>query len=81
MEDLDHDNTLNEQEAYYQYRISLRPDEMEVGRNHITDKRKASVRLRDGSDGKVTWYQFKVPRVSGQSGNIQGFNNVLHAVF
>ncbi|HHU95742.1 MAG: cell surface protein SprA [Bacteroidota bacterium] len=78
VEDLDHDNTLNEQEAYYQYRISLRPDEMEVGRNHITDKRKASVRLRDGSDGKVTWYQFKVPirEYQGKSGNIQGFNNI-----
>ena len=78
VEDLDHDNTLNEQEAYYQYRISLRPDEMEVGRNHITDKREASVRLRDGSDGKVTWYQFKIPirEYQGKSGNIQGFNNI-----
>ena len=78
VEDIDHDNTLNEQEAYYQYRISLRPDEMEVGRNHITDKREASVRLRDGSDGKVTWYQFKIPirEYQGKSGNIQGFNNI-----
>lgn len=78
VEDLDHDNTLNEQEAYYQYRISLRPNEMEVGRNHITDKREASVRLRDGSDGKVTWYQFKIPirEYQGKSGNIQGFNNI-----
>ncbi len=80
VEDLDHDNTLNEQEAYYQYRISLRPDAMEVGNNHITDKREASVRLRDGSDGKVTWYQFKIPirEYQGKSGNIQGFNNIRY---
>ncbi len=78
VEDIDNDNTLNESEAYYQYRVSLRPETMEVGSNHITDKREVNVRLRDGSDGKVTWYQFKIPirEYQAKAGNIQGFNNI-----
>ncbi len=78
VEDIDNDNTLNENESYYQYRVSLRPGTMEVGSNFITDKRETSVRLRDGSDGKVTWYQFKIPirEYQTKTGNIQGFNNI-----
>lgn len=77
-EDIDGDNTMNVNEAYYQYRVSLRPESMRVGINYITDKREASVRLKDGSDASVTWYQFKVPIRDFQSktGSIQGFNNI-----
>ena len=38
-EDIDGDNTMNVNEAYYQYRASLRPESMRVGTNYITDKR------------------------------------------
>ena len=78
VEDIDNDNTLNESEAYFQYRVSLRPETMVVGSNYIADKREVNVRLRDGSEGKITWYQFKIPIREYQSkiGNIQGFNNI-----
>lgn len=78
IEDIDNDNTLNENESYYQYKISLRPKAMEVGSNFIVDKRESSVRLRNGNDGKVTWYQFKVPirEYQEKTGNIEGFNNI-----
>jgi cell surface protein SprA len=78
IEDIDNDNTLNENESYYQYKVSLRPDAMEVGSNFIVDKRETSVRLRNGSDGKVTWYQFKIPirEYQAKTGNIEGFNNI-----
>ena len=77
-EDADNDNTLNESEAYYQYRVSLRREAMEVGNNYIADSREVSVRLRDGSNGKVTWYQFKIPirEYQTKTGSIQGFNNI-----
>ncbi len=78
IEDIDNDNTLNENESYYQYKISLRPDMMEAGANFIVDKRETSVRLRNGKEGKVTWYQFKIPIQEYQikTGNIEGFNNI-----
>lgn len=78
VEDIDNDNTLNENESYYQYKISLRREAMEVGTNFISDKRETSVRLRNGTDGKVTWYQFKIPvrEYQVKTGNIEGFNNI-----
>lgn len=77
-EDIDNDNTLNENESYYQYKVSLRPEAMEVGDNFIVDKRETSVRLRNGKDGKVTWYQFKIPirEYQVKTGSIEGFNNI-----
>ena len=37
MEDANRDNTLSETESYYQYHVSLRPEDMVVGRNFIVD--------------------------------------------
>jgi len=78
VEDIDNDNTLNENESYYQYKVQLRPGNMTVGSNYIVDKREVSVSLRNGETGKVNWYQFKIPIRDFQSrvGNIQGFNNI-----
>ena len=60
-EDINQDNTLNEYEKYYQYRISLRRNDMEVGRNYIVDRIESTVTLANGTESTVTWYQFKVP--------------------
>lgn len=78
VEDIDNDNTLNENESYYQYKISLRPDVMEVGNNFIVDKRETSVKLRNGTESNVTWYQFKIPIKEYQVkvGNMEGFNHI-----
>lgn len=61
VEDINQDNTLNEYERYFQYKISLRPGDLEVGRNYITDKQVSLVRTRDGENKRVEWYQFKIP--------------------
>lgn len=78
VEDIDNDNTLNENESYYQYKVQLRPGNMAVGTNFIVDKREVSISLRNGETGKVNWYQFKIPLRDYQSriGNIRGFNNI-----
>ncbi len=67
-EDINRDNTLNELEAYYQYRVKLAPD-MPVGSNNIVDKRIIPVRLMNGRTQDETWYQFKIP--------IRGYDNVV----
>lgn len=61
VEDINQDNNLSEAESYFQYKISLRPQDMTVGQNFITDKLTKNVTLPDGSTKQITWYQFKVP--------------------
>ncbi len=61
VEDINQDNTLNEYERYFQYRVSIRPQDLRVGTNYITDKQTSLVSLRDGTDAEVEWYQFKIP--------------------
>jgi cell surface protein SprA len=60
-EDVNRDNTLSEAETYYQYKISLRPEDMVVGQNYITDKITVTPPLLNGQTNPVTWYQFRVP--------------------
>lgn len=78
VEDIDQDNTLNENESYFQYKIELKPDKMNVGQNHIVDSREVEVPLRNGHTGKVKWYQFKVPlrQYDKPVGNIRDFKSI-----
>lgn len=78
VEDMDNDHTLNENESYFQYKVSLHPGAMKVGSNFIADKREVSVKLRNGENDQVSWYQFRIPIRDYQSrtGSIQGFNNI-----
>ena len=78
VEDINQDNTLNEYERYFQYRVAIHPDSMEVGMNYITDKRVASVHTRDGNIQPSTWYQFTIPLVDYERkvGSIQDFSTI-----
>lgn len=74
-EDLNDDYTLNENESYYQYHISLRPDSMIVGRNYIADEMQTTTKLKNGKTETIKWYQFKIPvsqpeRVVGDLGDM-----------
>ena len=60
-EDINKDNTLSENESYYQYKVRLDPSQMEVGANYITDIRQAEVELKNKNKEKVKWYQFRIP--------------------
>ncbi len=75
MEDLNNDNTLNESERYFQYKVHLREDMMEVGKQHITEKKTTTVTLRNGKVEQVTWYQFKIP-LSGDSSDVQTIGTI-----
>jgi cell surface protein SprA len=59
-EDLNRDYTLNETEAYFQYRIPITPD-MESTNPYITDVVVAEHTFENGIADSVKWYQFKVP--------------------
>jgi cell surface protein SprA len=78
MEDINRDNTLNETESYYQYRISIRPGDLEVGTNFIVDEIEYEATLANGDKSSVKWYQFKVPITDYQRviGTISDFKSV-----
>lgn len=61
VEDINGDNTLNETEAYFRYKLKLLPKEMEVGKNFINSITTASVVLPNGNTEEVKWYQIKIP--------------------
>ncbi len=78
VEDINQDYTLNEYERYFQYKISIRPEDMQLGYNHITDIREASVALRNGNRETVKWYQFRIPldQYDDCVGNISDFTSI-----
>ena len=78
VEDINQDNTLNEYERYYQYRLAIHPDSMKVGMNFITDKQVANVHTRNGETQKATWYQFTIPlsQYEKKVGSIQDFSTI-----
>lgn len=61
VEDVNGDNTLNETEKYFEYKVSLRPKDLQVGANHIVDLREPEVTLVNGHKEKVKWYLFRIP--------------------
>ncbi len=81
VEDINQDNTLNEYERYFQYRVSIRPEDLVVGKNYITDKQVSLVRTRDGSDQEVEWFQFKIPLSDYEKivGSISDFSTIRFA--
>lgn len=79
VEDVNNDNTLSEDERYYQYVIDLRPDRMVVGENYINDIYEAiPERLPNGTSPVTKWYQFRIPLKNPDAviGNISGFSAI-----
>lgn len=78
VEDINQDYTLNKYEKYFQYRVSIRPEDLVVGNNHIVDKREYSQTWRDNTKSTVTWYQFRIPidEFESRQGNINDFSSI-----
>ncbi|WP_245820207.1 T9SS outer membrane translocon Sov/SprA [Mariniphaga anaerophila] len=78
VEDINSDNTLNEHERYYQYKVNIRKEDMQLGDNYITDIKESRVQLKNGQIGEVKWYQFKIPVRNPDDvfGNIRDFKSI-----
>lgn len=79
VEDINRDNTLSEAERYFQYKIKLDPEKMQIGQNYITDIHEAvDVLLANNKRTTVKWYQFKIPIQNPDKvvGNIQDFRSI-----
>jgi len=74
-EEFNRDNTLNELEEYFQYKVDLTPNNLGVvGRNFITDVQ--DVAPRGGTPEK--WYLFRIPIAEYEKkvGNIPDFKSI-----
>ena len=78
VEDVNQDYTMNEYENFFQYKVSVRPGDMQVGRNFIVDERRTKVKLRNGETEEATWYQFRIPvdDYERKVGNISDFSSI-----
>jgi len=76
IEDINEDNTMNTVETYFQYRVSLRPEDLdEVGQNFIVDQ---IVKNISGYDIPVRWIQFRIPlsEWDRKIGDIEDFKSI-----
>lgn len=72
-EEFNRDNTLNELEEYFQYKVSLNPDSFNIGTNYITDSLDFQA---NGQNEK--WYLFRIPvaQYEKKIGNIPDFKSI-----
>lgn len=77
-EDINRDNNMNQVEEYFQYHLRLKPSEMQIGKNYIVDKHDSKVKLANGKNTEVTWYQFRIPITQYQEriGDIRDFKSI-----
>ncbi|MDB5263224.1 MAG: gliding motility-like protein, partial [Adhaeribacter sp.] len=73
-EDLNKDNVVSDVERYHEYRMVLKPGQLNVGENYIVDK----VVTPPINGDNVTWYQFRIPvrQPTGNVGGINGFKSI-----
>lgn len=78
VEDINQDFTLNEYEKYYEYKVRIAEDAMQVGQNYIVDKRVASQKTRDSVVRDYTWYLFRIPvdQYERREGGISDFSSI-----
>ena len=85
VEDINQDFTLNEYERYFQYRIPISDDDIQAYNNgnksddsYIVDHRDYNVKLRNGEQQTVRWYQYRIPLSAPQEkrGGISDFTSI-----
>ena len=77
VEDINRDQTMNTVESYFEYKISMNKNDLNVGRNFIVDEKITTVTLENGAVQQTKWYQFRVPIKSGiPINNIADFNSI-----
>ncbi|RYD83657.1 MAG: cell surface protein SprA [Sphingobacteriales bacterium] len=77
-EDINRDFNIDKVEDYFEYKINIKPGDLVVGKNFVTDKQKAIVDLAGNKQDSIYWYQLKVPirQYSRRVGTIQDFKSI-----
>jgi cell surface protein SprA len=77
-EDVNRDNNMTQSDEYFQYKISMRPADLVVGKKYVTDKVTSQVKLSNGQTQAVNWYQLRIPLSEYDQcmGGIQDFKSI-----
>ena len=77
-EDINSDFTMNQTEDYFNYEISLSPQDLEIGKGFVTDISEIEKTLKNGKKEKVRWIQIKIPvrEYTKSVGNISDFKSI-----
>ena len=77
-EDINQDNTLSENESYFQYAVDIAPDKMKIGQNNIVDIIEDTRARKNDQVTTVKWYQFRIPINENYTriGDIQDFKSI-----
>lgn len=75
-EDVNRDNNMSTEESYFEYRVAINPDSMQVGHNNIVAiQENRNVLLANGTTApSVKWYQIKIP-IRNPIANIGGIED------
>ncbi|HOG20259.1 MAG TPA: cell surface protein SprA, partial [Salinivirgaceae bacterium] len=77
-EDINNDFTLNQSENYFQYKVDLSKENFEQRKKYIVDVVNVNMRMPDGANKSVKWYQFKIPirKPDDKIGEIADFRSI-----
>ncbi len=77
-EDINNDFTMNQTEDYFQYKIDLSPQDLEIGKGFVTDINEINKELKNGKTEKIKWIQLKIPvkQFTNTVGNISDFKSI-----
>ncbi len=77
-EDINGDYTLNQSENYFQYRIDLSQENLAQHRKNIVDVVNVNMKMPNGVNKSVKWYQFKIPvrKPDEKIGEIADFRSI-----
>lgn len=80
-EDINRDNTLDNVESYYEYRVEISKSALNPeneGKNFINAILPGTPQVTGGTEETVDWYQFKIPIREFQKrvGNVQDFRSI-----
>ncbi|MDR3246993.1 MAG: cell surface protein SprA [Prevotellaceae bacterium] len=77
MEDINRDNTMEENESYFQYHIRMKPD-MRIGESFIADIIEKDTIFPNSGRHHTRWYQFRIPLSDYQKtiGAISDFKSI-----
>ncbi len=78
-EDINKNAIMDTAENYYQYKVSIRKEDLQVGKNYIIEKRETeNIYFPDGTSSNVTWYHFMVPLKHPDTlyGSINNFRSI-----
>jgi cell surface protein SprA len=77
-EDLNRDNTLNENEEYYEYQLDIQPNMAVGSTKYLSQITKVNATYADGTAHTENWYLFRVPikEYVSKIGNIPDFKSI-----